>query len=540
MNNPDKPREAQEFRDFVVACTDRRTLMAALLGYAEEFMTHRMLIRLKKGTFCPFEVQGWPDALNAPAKRPKLRRLKVPGAEMDAQIRGALGGGEAVVGRPADFGFERIVEFLGGPTDREWLCEPVRAGTTTKWLLLGLPIRIDPNSARFSEDAARLNFSLLDEACARVGAQYHRLGRPAQPSKPAKPAIAEQPARPAPSRETAPQPRPADENVPMTTDSFQVLIDARTMVELNYDQNTGDGDADDAPMLADIENTSAIKLDTSVLRDSKALYREAMAREKAAFDASGRPAASKRPPRSTRPVDAPLSEQEKEEIKRAVALLSAPRLDPAERDDAFHAAAFLAEFGPRGLPTLDRIFPGCLVIDRYQYSTRDLPPIDRHGPVLFALSAIGQPAAEVARRFLDHSSNDLRFYATYLFAGISAADDLEGLYERLFDRDRQTREVAMRVILAERGGFNFEHLILRPLRRDFRNPADETRRLIALETLGQFRDEKIVAELIEMLKFSSDRPKQLAHQALQRITAQNFAASAVVWEQWWRNREVVE
>ncbi len=566
---------------FVSHCYDRQALMAALISYAREFMTHRVLLRVKADAFRPFVLQDWPEHVDIEAKTPRLRKLELPAA-VSAQVKKALAEGYPVAGQPADFGLERVLQFLGEEVDEEMLCEPVTVGPTTEWVLIGKPIRIDPNSPTFSTDAITLKFFELEELCDRVGTQYQRirqlskrgklpakdklipdfdavdpslagLGEVSQSLEPievnrrtqrriqadaadfsadrflaGEDAFSGQPAPLASAQVDEPDDQTGVEDVVgVTTGTFQVMVDPRSMAEVNYNQSYSD--ADEMPALADIEHTGAIQLDTSVLNEAKKAYHKAIEREETQkrrerdFEQSSRQA--------PRPADRPITPQEKTNVRKAIALM-----DSNNREQAFKAANYVAGFGERAVKTLGRLFPGRLFIDRYQYQLRDMPGVERHGPVLYALAALGEPALKVARHYIEDSSNDLRFYATYLYTRLPAGDDLEFVYPRIFDRDRQTRGVAQQVVAGLREAANFEYLVQQRLREELRHPQDEFRQLIAIEMLGRCRDIDVIDDLIDILKFKSGRIKQIAHEALRHIGLQDFSAAAISWEQWWRNQ----
>lgn len=576
-----------EVEEFISHCYDRQALMAALIGYAAEFMTHRLLMRLKKQAFRPFVLQGWPEHVDEAAKIPRLRKLEVP-ARLSQRVKRALGEGYPVAAPPANFGLQRVLEFLGDPIDEELLCEPITVGPSTEWVLVGKPIRIDPNSQTFSNDAITLKFWELEEVCDQVGAQYQRIRRLNKRKKlPPKakripPFDAAQPdeleglgemstnfepievnrrtqkrinadadgfsadrflaGEDAFSGQAAPAdeadeddgwPRGLDEGssevdeaVGVTTGSFKVMVDPRSMAEVNYGQSHTE--ADEMPALGDIEHTGAIQLDTSVLSEAKKTYQATLAREEAEARRKREREARARP---QRPADRPITDEEKAKVRRAIALM-----DSDDRQKAFNAASYVAQFGERAVKTLGRLFPGRLFIDRYQFQLRDLPSVERHSPVLYALAQLGEPALKVARHYLDDKSNDLRFYATYLYTRLPAEADLEHIFGRMFDRDRQTRGIAQSIVASLRGTPNFEYLVLQPLRAELDEPQDEFRHCIAIDMLGRCRDVASINALIEVLKFNSGRAQQLAHEALRRITLQDLSAAAVSWEQWWRNQ----
>lgn len=597
--------------EFIEHCWDRQALMAALIGFARAYMTHRILMRLRKGAFHPFALQGWPDHVDEQAKTPRLRKLQLPAATT-SRVRKALTEGHPLAAPPAEFGLKRVLQFLGEEPDEEFLCEPVTVGPHTEWVLIGKPIRIDPNSHAFSSDAITLKFWELEDVCDKVGAQYQRIRRLGKHNKLPPPdeqipplnRPAKQAGKPAGSGATAsgssaeaafgmsngfepvevnkrtqqrinadaggfsaerflagedafsgearpssgdfpavdPGPSgshhdsevsdlydaPDDEDVGVTTGVFKIKVDPRSMAEVNYGQSSH---SDDAPALADIEHTGALQLDESVLSDAKKAYHRTLEREER--ERKARQARERQDQTPHRPAAKPITAEEKARVRKAIAMM-----DSSDRDQAFNAASYVASFGDRAVKTLGRLFPGRLFVDRYQFQASNLPPVEQHSPVLYALVALGEPARKVTRHYINDNSIDLRFYATYLYTRLSAEDDIELIFERLFDRDRQTRHLAQRVIAGLRhvDERSYEYMVLEPLRRELERPQDEFRQTIAIETLGRCRDIPSIEPLIEILKFKSGRPVQLAHKALRRISLQNFSAAAVSWTQWWNNQ----
>jgi hypothetical protein len=497
------------------------------------------------------------------------------------------------------------------------LCEPVTVGPRTEWVLIGKPIRIDPNSESFSNDAITLKFWELEELCDKVGAQYQRIRRlgkhnklppkdrripslepsagdglsadqgtnpsdasaytmgqdfepvevnkrtqqrinadaggfsaerflagedafsgTAKPSKATEDPYGDEPSDISEASEISDlyeAPHEVDKEVGVTTGAFKIPVDVRSMAEVNYGQSDH---SDEAPALADIEHTAGIELDESVLSEAKKAYHRTIEREESERQArqgksqrrESQHGRSAQPP--SRPPDAPITAQETANVRKAIALM-----DSSNREQAFKAAKYVAGFGERAVKTLGRLFPGRLLVDRYQFQIKDLPRVEQHSPVLYALVALGEPALKVARHYLNDSSNDLRFYATYLYTRLPAEPDLEFLYDRLFDRDRQTRYIAQRIVASLQQVQAFEHLVLQPLRRELSQPQDEFRHTIAIEMLGRCRDVDSIGTLIDILKFKAGtRAAQLAHKALRRITLQDFSAAAVSWIQWWQNQ----
>ncbi|MFW5967183.1 MAG: HEAT repeat domain-containing protein [Persicimonas sp.] len=568
----------ETIEQFVAHCYDRKALMSALIAYADEFLTHRLLVRVQSGGFRTFMLQGWPEHVDEAAKIPRLRKLQLPAATSERVSRG-LTDGHQIAAPPAEFALQRVFDFLGEDvSDEELLCQPITVGGRTEWALIGKPIRIDPNSESFSSDSITLNFWELEEVCDSIGAQYQSIRRlnkrdklPPKPervpsleslSSGADEAIEDEEFEPVEVNKRTQKRANADANSfsaerflagedafggarkpsPMETalgsDVSQNeeregvgvttgMVDARSMAEVNYGESLTDDD--EAPALEDIENTAGIQLDESVLDNAKQAYQQAVAREKREEREKRERESSKR--HSTANRDRPITAKQKGRIKKAIALM-----DGKDREKAFRAADYVAGFGERAVKTLGRLFPGRLLVDRFQFQVDNMPPVEKHSPVLHALVELGEPALKVSRHYLDNSSNDLRFYATYLYTRLPAEGDLEHIVERLFDRDRQTRALAQRIVADLREAQSFEYLVLQPLRHELDLDADDLRQAVAIETLGRCRDVGAIDKLIKILKFKEGRPALLAHQALRRIGLQDLPASAVTWEQWWQNQ----
>ncbi len=92
----------------------------------------------------------------------------------------------------------------------------------------------------------------------------------------------------------------------------------------------------------------------------------------------------------------------------------AAQLDNTNPQEAFAAAEQMASFGSAALVYIEDRFPGRLLVDRYQYTVDTLPAVNEHGPVLAAMVACGGNAVSLARSFLEHTSVEVRFYATFL------------------------------------------------------------------------------------------------------------------------------
>ncbi len=210
-------------------------------------------------------------------------------------------------------------------------------------------------------------------------------------------------------------------------------------------------------------------------------------------------------------------------------------IEDADPKKAFAAAEHLATAGPSILPALESLFPGRLFVDRYQYTADTLPAVNEHGPVLEALVRIGEPSLGLVETFLDHSSVEYRFYATFLLTELPAENLLPKIRDQLFDRDRQTRLVARKIVISHRHVEEFDSLILTPLRRILEESDEDLRLEVAADILRHFKDVIAIPLLIDALEGASDHLRKTLHRALRQITYQRLAPSPTEWRRWWKN-----
>jgi hypothetical protein len=207
-------------------------------------------------------------------------------------------------------------------------------------------------------------------------------------------------------------------------------------------------------------------------------------------------------------------------------------MDSRDKERSFKAAHDVADLGEEAIPVLELMFPGRMFIDRYQYTAETLPPVAEHGPILAALVRIGDPSIYISRKFLDHGVIESRFYAVYLLTALNAAEIVGDLFERLFDRDVQTRTVARRVVSQYRRVDHFDSAILAPLRDELRTGNDDSRIEIASDLLSEYRDPRAIEPLLAILGAYQGRANQALHKSLQRITLKSWS-SPYEWRQWW-------
>lgn len=207
-------------------------------------------------------------------------------------------------------------------------------------------------------------------------------------------------------------------------------------------------------------------------------------------------------------------------------------LDSRDREKAFEAAERVAELGEKAVEVLDLMFPGRVFLDRYQYAD-DLPPVDKHGPVLHALVRLGDLALPVASRHLTDTSNEARFYAVYLLTKLDAEPVLHELFTRLFDRDQQIRTIAAELVVQYQSSAAFDEDVRAKIRAELLSKED-VHVTVASGLLARLRDTNSVSTLIDAMDDSATpRVKLAILSALTEITLHSWS-SPYEWRQWWQ------
>jgi hypothetical protein len=231
-------------------------------------------------------------------------------------------------------------------------------------------------------------------------------------------------------------------------------------------------------------------------------------------------------------VDAPAPQEPAREVlsdEEIAGIITT--LNGRDRAAAFDLASQITD-APELVPALMAIFPGRLYVDRYGWPVDKLAPVEEHGPVLAALANLGEASALAVAAKLDDTSLDVRFYATYLFTRLSPDAALMALHDRLDDRDRQTRAVAIRALARGKGAPGFDDLLDRMI-GEVRDSNDTPQIEAAATLLGLVHDPRSIDTLINALERHGHRTGLVIHKALQRITLQALPQSNIAWRTWW-------
>jgi hypothetical protein len=245
----------------------------------------------------------------------------------------------------------------------------------------------------------------------------------------------------------------------------------------------------------------------------------------------------------------PLEEVEPLEVERPVAVT--PGLAPEtahalqtylpvvealcgeDRELARQARAQLLSAGGAALPALLSRFPGPTRVDRYSSSLGALPPLEQHGPLLDVVVELGDLAAPAIASLLDVPGVDVRFYASLFFLRVRYEPILQAMYERLFDKDTQVREVVRHVLRSYRHAPAFRRLC-EELHRALRG-RDPWQIEQAAHALGAFHDPRAVPYLVELLETPQRRIAEVAHRELCRICLDDLGTQRRKWQRWWED-----
>jgi HEAT repeat protein len=139
---------------------------------------------------------------------------------------------------------------------------------------------------------------------------------------------------------------------------------------------------------------------------------------------------------------------------------------------------------------------------------------------------------------LESRDTDVRFYATFLFSELKFPETLEALSDRLFDRDRQVRAIAVDVIRGYRPHPEY-HLAVKKVIDLLEMPSrDMEAKQIAAVVLGELGEPVAISVLVKMLGSVDAKLLKNSHQALIRICFQDFGYSEKIWFIWYdENRE---
>ncbi len=201
-------------------------------------------------------------------------------------------------------------------------------------------------------------------------------------------------------------------------------------------------------------------------------------------------------------------------------------------DDEGAAVDALLHVGEASLPALVQRFPGPLWFDRRQPHRR-LPRGRDISAVARGIVRFGERAVPYIASLLGSRDTDTRFYVTLLAAELVSRDLLVPLSQRIFDEDPGTRLLVLDVLrLFAKYDKDMEE-ILKGIRVEARvDRKDVQHRVIAIRALGELRDARSAALLVQLLESPQQDVARAAHRALVTVTRQDFGDNQRKWHQW--------
>lgn len=201
-----------------------------------------------------------------------------------------------------------------------------------------------------------------------------------------------------------------------------------------------------------------------------------------------------------------------------------------EGHDTLLARAAMQELLGRGKTAASEVverFPGHRKIDR-RIPEQALRPLEEHGSILWLAGL--QPAiyAPLLVPLMRSDADDTRYYATLIVARDGSDEFIPDIVERIFDRDDQTRGIALRFVESVRGSRPMNTQI--PAIRLRLREGDEHSRSAAISALMILRDELCIPALIELLGHPSLHDRAAA--ALTRIAFLPNDLDAASWTKW--------
>jgi hypothetical protein len=183
--------------------------------------------------------------------------------------------------------------------------------------------------------------------------------------------------------------------------------------------------------------------------------------------------------------------------------------------------------GPAAIDEILGRFPGPTTIDRFEPRARRLLTAEV-GPIVRLTVLLRGAAAPRLEKLLTAEDPATRFYAALCLGELSHGPSLPALFERLFDEDPPTREVATESLEACRKLPEFS-MVLRGLERALRD-GGAGRRALAAQALAALRAREAIPTLIDAL--SSAEVAGSARRALVTLTCQDLGEDPDAWRAW--------
>ncbi|AKV00036.1 Vegetative cell wall protein gp1 precursor (Hydroxyproline-rich glycoprotein 1) [Labilithrix luteola] len=212
----------------------------------------------------------------------------------------------------------------------------------------------------------------------------------------------------------------------------------------------------------------------------------------------------------------------------------------SENDD--EAEAQLMRAGSHAIPAIMARFPGPLTVEPERLTEGSLPRVSECGPVLRLVASQRRTALPSILALVEDPDVEKRFWATYMLSELVYPDSIDPAIHRVFDEEariRRVARVACKALAETLAGPVVERLEAAASHAG----APRSRRLLAIEALGETREVSAVTSLMPLLDDAQTEIAHEARKALVLITRQDFGDNGPKWEAWWeknKDRERLE
>jgi hypothetical protein len=205
-------------------------------------------------------------------------------------------------------------------------------------------------------------------------------------------------------------------------------------------------------------------------------------------------------------------------------MLAQPSQEPREIGE-------LLKIGEAALPVLLQHFPGPLWFDRRSAHKRR--PRGRDVSALArGIVAFGDKAAPYLASALAANNLEVCYYALMVAGEVVHPDLLDPVARHALGNEEELRVVALEVLRSYADLPQFPMILRAIADLTTRAGKDARRQRLAVEALGELRDQRSLRTLLPRLSDASEAIVQAAHRALVTLTGQDFGLAQKKWEAW--------
>jgi hypothetical protein len=185
------------------------------------------------------------------------------------------------------------------------------------------------------------------------------------------------------------------------------------------------------------------------------------------------------------------------------------------------------------MPLLASRFPGPLDVSSAS-APETLPEPAACGPLLALLVAAPRQALPLVTVQSASPRVEHRFWATHVLGAVGSSSASNAVLPRLFDEDLAVRRIARRAAASLLNVEVAAAPLVQGLAHVARNvEAAITRRMVAIDTLGELRSARVVPTLLALLADRSSVLVDAARRSLFLLTAEDAGRSPTEWNAWW-------